>query len=155
METSSIEKAHDGLVALAREGGFGEPEEGEWNASQIVAHIIASYRMVTDAGSWLLAGLPARLDNRLTQSLQYLGAIVAAAGDWDGLIVALDQAGGELLQVVGALDAATAESKVAAYLVHADAVRVDGEWVFGDILGDFHTIGHTEQLAALRTATEG
>lgn len=150
METSTIEKAHDEFVAQAREGGFGEPQEGEWDASQIVAHIIASYRMITDAGAWLLAGLPARLDNRLTQSSEYLGAIVAAAGDWDGLITALEQAGHELIHIVEAIDPATAATELPSFLVHAGETRVDGEFVFGDMLGDFHTIGHGEQLAALR-----
>lgn len=144
-----MEKAHDEFVELARGGGFGSPDEGEWDAANIVAHIIASYRMVTLAGAELLTGGAPRLDNRFTAD-QYLAAVISAAEDWDGLLRELDQAGREMFHVVVAIDEEVAMTALPAFLVHAGETRVDGEFVFGDLLGDFHAVGHGEQLARLR-----
>jgi hypothetical protein len=102
-------------------------------------------------GRAALAAAPPRLDNRFTQSEDYLGAIIDAAGDWDGLLRELDQAGREMFHVIRALDEETAAVPVPAHMVHAGEVQVDGEWVYAEILGDFHTIGHADQLAGLRS----
>jgi hypothetical protein len=150
MDTETIEKAHEDFAALAREEGFGGPDEGEWDAAHIVAHIIASYRMVTLAGAELLCGAAPRLDNRYTQSEDYLGAIISAAVDWDGLLRELDQSGGEMFQIVRVVDEALAATALPSMLVHAGETRVDGDFVFGDLIGDFHMVGHGEQLAQLR-----
>jgi hypothetical protein len=152
MDLSALEKEHIALVEVARTGRFeAEPDSSEWNGAFVLAHLIASNRQLATTAASLADGDPVTIDNRITQSRNYLAAIVAAAGDWSGLVDAFDQSGHELLEMGSRLEEAVANTAVPSYLVHAGEVRVDGDFVFANFLGEFHVVGHREQLERLST----
>ena len=70
---------------------FSAAPPGQWNADQVLTHLVAIDRMVTAAAAELLSGGIPVVDNPAAQSVAYLNAIVAAAGRRD-LLQTLDQA---------------------------------------------------------------
>ena len=65
MDTTTLRSAYASLIGEARQGGFGEPPEGEWNADQIIAHVAANDELLATTTRQVLDGAITRLDRPL------------------------------------------------------------------------------------------
>jgi hypothetical protein len=56
MDTSTLRSAYATLIGEARQGGFGEPPDGEWNADQVIAHVAANDELLAATTRQILDG---------------------------------------------------------------------------------------------------
>lgn len=64
MDTTDLRKAYEGVAVEVAAGGFGPPPPGEWDAGQIVGHLARNDDLLAAVTADILAGRPARFDNR-------------------------------------------------------------------------------------------
>jgi len=145
----SIRSVHDGVLAFVRDHAFHPPSPGQWNAHQVLAHLIAIDRMIAAGAAELLAGGLPVIDNRPTQALAYLDAIVAAAGAQLDLLQTFDQAGREVALLADQLDESQRGTNVPTIVVDNGVLRVQQPRPFGALLEPGHLKSHLEQLTAL------
>ncbi len=146
---AELEQALAGLLEAAAPGSFTSPDPGEWSADQVLAHVVASDRMVAAAAAELLAGRVPVIDNRPTQSLAYLEAIAGSAGGFDELVRLVERSGHEVLTLARQLDESRLDVNVPAILMDGGRIRVERPIPFATLLKPFHVEGHTAQLTAL------
>jgi hypothetical protein len=48
MDTAALRKAYEELLAEIALGGFGPPQDGEWSAAQVVAHVVTNDDLLVD-----------------------------------------------------------------------------------------------------------
>lgn len=105
MDTTELEAAYRELTKAGEADkvgdtiGPGEP----WSADFVLAHVVASSRMLAAASAELLAGRIPVIDNRPTQSWHYLSAIVESAAGRRELLHMVRRSGHELVILVGQL----------------------------------------------------
>ncbi|MFG1899336.1 hypothetical protein ACQP0I_07595 [Micromonospora carbonacea] len=58
MGSEVLRRAYDEVLAEVAAGGFGPPGDGELSAEQIVAHLVASDELMSEATEAVLAGSP-------------------------------------------------------------------------------------------------
>jgi hypothetical protein len=145
----SIRSVHEDVIAFVRDRAFQTPPAGQWNADQVLAHLVAIDRMVAAAAAELLSGGIPVVDNRPAQSVAYLNAIGAAAGGRDDLLAALDQAGREVALLADQLDDTHRATNVPTIIVHEGDVRLQQPRAFSVLLEPVHIESHLEQLAGL------
>lgn len=150
MDLNENREAHRRFVALCRSGQFIETTGEDWSFETIVAHLIATDRLMTAAVLELLDGRQPALDNRPCLSPTYLSAICAAGGGREGLLALYEGSGEELALVAAALSDELAAKDVPVYFVDDGVVRVEREMPLAPLLSSFHIDGHTEQLSALQ-----
>lgn len=149
MEVMPLRDAYARLVEVAEDDGFAAPAPGEWRAELILAHVIASTRMIAAAAAELLAGRTPVLDNRPTQSVAYLEAIAGAAESWEELVREVERTGRELLTLAARLEEAELTVQVPAIFVDGGVIRVQRPIPFRTLVAPTHIEGHTEQLRSL------
>jgi len=145
----SIRSVREDVLAFVRGRAFRAPPPGEWNADQVLAHLVTIDRMIAAGAAELLSGGVPVIDNRPTQSIAYLNAIVAAAGGRDYLLQMLDQAGREIGLLADQLTDTHRGTNVPTIVVDAGAVRVQQPRPFSVLLEPGHIERHLEQLASL------
>ncbi|QBI20598.1 hypothetical protein ER308_14210 [Egibacter rhizosphaerae] len=154
MDTSALETGYRELLETARAGGFGEPGgDGSWTADRVLAHVVASARLLGVTTAEVGAGTGPTYDNAPTTREAYLDAIARAAGGWDGLLSAARAAGLELVYVVRALGEDAAASPVPTRIVDGDTVRVEAPMPWSGVLNthaEVHLPEHRARLEALR-----
>ncbi|HLN04698.1 MAG TPA: hypothetical protein VK217_00360 [Acidimicrobiales bacterium] len=148
-QDESIRIVHEDVLAFVRARAFRAPRPGQWNADQVLAHLVAIDRMIAAAAAELLSGGIPVVDNRPAQSVAYLNAIVAAAGGRDDLLQTLDQAGREVALLADQLEDTHRGTNVPTIVVDAGAVRVQQPRPFSVLLEPGHVVSHLEQLAGL------
>jgi hypothetical protein len=149
MEITALKHAYDALLEQAHDRRFVDPAQYEWAAERILAHVIATNRMIAAGAAELLAGRIPVLDNRPTQSAAYLDAIVSVAGTWPELVQTVDRSNREVLTLAAQLSDEHLAVRVPAIFVDNGAIRVERPIPFQMVLGAGHVEGHTEQLGGL------
>ena len=153
MDDGDLRRAYDALAEAARSGEFGSPPAGEWTATQVLAHVIASDRAMCAATAELLDDGEPSFVNDAAQRLMVLDAIVASCEGLDELIVEMRRQGRELCALVQMLDESVAARTVSVHLTDHDDVRVHGPMPWQTILAIHaasHLPTHTAQLESLR-----
>jgi hypothetical protein len=149
MDVSALQSAYDRFIDTARELGGTSAPEGEWTPELVLAHVIVSDRMIAATVAQVLSGCEPRFDNRASQSVPYLEAVAAAAGDWDGLLASVRQAGDELMRVAARIEPEHARVMVPTHVVDHEHVVIDGPAPLEQLVmvpANIHLSGHFEQL---------
>lgn len=81
MDTTALDKAYADLLDAADTVGGGDaPPPGEWNAGQVLAHVVLVTAATVVTASTLAAGVVATYDNRLAQDTWTLDHLIAITG---------------------------------------------------------------------------
>lgn len=156
MDASALRAAYTRFLDAAREVRDAPAADGEWRPELVLAHLIVADRQVAAAAARVLGGVPAAFDNRPALSEPYLEAVVAAAGDWDGLVEAARRGGEELAATIERIGPEHSAAEVQAYIVAGDQVMdapVTLEWLAG-VPATRHLPSHTEQLLSYRAVRQ-
>ena len=89
MDTTALSAAYDDLLEAARAVHASDheptPPAGEWNADQILAHVVLLNAATVSAACSVTSGTVATYDNRLSQDAWTIDRTIALAGGNDGL----------------------------------------------------------------------
>jgi hypothetical protein len=156
MDVRSLQTAYASFIEMAASGPFNAPANPEkWTAEMIVAHIAAIDYQMADTISELLAGRTPSHENRAAIRAPHLRAIVAAAGDWPGLITTVRQSSAVVCTLASEVDADTADKPFPALLQSGEKIVFDAPMSLNFLLlkaqAQMHLPGHTEQLRALKS----
>lgn len=152
MQTQDLERAYTDFLAAARGGHYPQPQAGGWSAEQILAHLIVSDREIAAAIGRALAGNPPAFDNSASQAEPLLQAVIDAAGNWQGLLDALEQAGHELIALASDMTDEQAALQIPIKVVSDGRVVIDGPAPLASLVRvpvDTHLRMHLQQLAAV------
>jgi hypothetical protein len=149
VDTTRLRAAFDALLAAAADPSP-EPPPGEWDADQILAHVVLVNAATITALCSVTAGAVATYDNRLTQDPWTLRRVIALAGGTAGLRERIRGQGEALCALAGAaLSDAELDTPVPALLLSNGSVLVDQPIPLRAILtglADVELPGHTDQL---------
>jgi hypothetical protein len=162
----NIEKlrtAHEDLLAIADEGGFGPPPPGEWDASRLLAHVAATDASIASVALAVAAGQRPAYDNRPSLDGWNLRRLAEAdqagqAGDAGGVqrTAELVRRHGEVLCAVAAqLSEADLAVQVPILIISNGQVVADQPWPLQSLVegvADVHLPRHGVQLRGLRPA---
>ena len=143
LEAAYAEFLEAGESAVATSSGTG------WGTGTILAHVIASSRMLAAASAELLAGRIPVVDNRPTQFVPYLDAIVRAAGGHAELLDTTRRSGLELMLLAAQLGEGQIAASVPTIILDGGRIRVERPVPFSSLLGPAHVRDHLGQLRAL------
>ena len=152
MQTHDLRHAYDQFLETAREHVFAPPTAGGWSAELVLAHVVVSDRLIAEAAGRVAAGMPSTFDNLASQSEPYLQAIVAAAGDWDGLVATVRQTAAELIALAERMTDEQAATPIPARVISDGAVVLDAPVPVAGLLrvvADRHLRMHMQQLSEL------
>jgi hypothetical protein len=79
-DTAGLRRAYTELDDVARDGSFGAPRPGEWDAEHMLAHIASADAAVASAALAIAAGLRPAYDNRTSIDESNLQRIIRQAG---------------------------------------------------------------------------
>jgi hypothetical protein len=157
MDTKALRDAYRELldaaatVATAAPGSVAPP--GEWNADQILAHVVIVNAATIATVSDIISGTHSTYDNRVSQDLSTLARVIEVTGGNEGLRERIDTQAEALCVLAGAtLSEREAGVLVPTRLVSHDAILVDQPLALRDILtglADVELPGHVAQLRAL------
>jgi hypothetical protein len=156
MDTTLLRHAYgvflDAAVA-ASDGKIPEPQAGEWNADQILAHVSLISAATITAVSAVASGAKTTYDNRTALDTWTIERVIALAGGSAGLQDRIRRQGDALCALGGpALSEAELETLVPALLLSNGTLLVDQPLSLRDLitgLADTELPGHTRQLLAL------
>lgn len=135
MDTTALEGAYRELLGTAREGGFRPPgDAAAWTAEQVLAHVVATDRLLLGVTAAVLAGGSPSYGNAATQHAPYLDAIARAAGGWDGLVATVRATGLELVYLLRELGDGEAATPVPTRIIDGDTVRVEAPMPWSGVL---------------------
>lgn len=126
-----------------------EPEPGEWDTAQILAHVSLVSAATIGAVAAAASGAVSSYDNRLAQDAWTLRRVIALAGGEAGLRRRVRAQGEALCALAEVLSEAELGSTVPALLLSNGACLVDQPLTLGDILAGLAGVelpGHTTQL---------
>jgi hypothetical protein len=153
MDTTDLEAACRNVLAVAKRQEHRDAgSDADWGASEVLAHLIAANRNVTELAAVVLAGAEsAPFTNRGALQRPYLRAIANAAGGLEGLIAEFERSTRELVATAGALPGYASRTPIDATIWESDGVVFEGriplEQLFTILRG--HLDGHAQQLEAL------
>jgi uncharacterized protein YndB with AHSA1/START domain len=155
VDLGPLRTAYDAFFAEAALGGFGEPEPGEWDAEQVLAHVALNDMAMTAIAHALVhrrEGL--RLENLVCQDREVMAHEIARAGSLEALVDAGRRAADVALVAVGRLNDDQLDTLVHCTLHHDGEIVLDQPmpWVqvAVHLQASRHLPAHTEQLANLR-----
>jgi hypothetical protein len=148
MDITELEAAYAELLTAGERGATPSSGTG-WDTGTVLAHVIASSRMLAAASAELLAGRIPVVDNRPTQSRPYLEAIGRAAGSHAELLRTVQRSGTELTILAAQLGERQIATSVPTIILDAGRIRVERPVPFSSLLGPGHVREHLEQLRAL------
>lgn len=150
MDVGDIEAAYAELLeAVAAAGPAAAcpaPRDDDWDLDTVLAHVVATGRMLVAASAELLSGRVPVVDNRPTQSRQYLDAIVTGAGGRDELVGTVRRSAQELVYVAAQLTPEQIATRVPTIIVDGGQIRVQQPVEFSSLLGPSHLREHLEQV---------
>jgi hypothetical protein len=156
MDTQDLRRAYAEFLDSARDYRFQPPAAAGWSAELVLAHVIVGDRLIAEAAARVMSGLPTSFDNLASQSEAYLQSVVDAAGDWDGLVAAVQRGGEELIALAGRMTDEQAATPIASKVVSDNAVRFQETVPLSNLVNvpsAMHLRMHMEQLAALAPAS--
>lgn len=158
MDTSTLRDAYRALLdAAATVTAPGSaprvPPAGEWDAEQILAHVVIVNAVTINAVSAVSSGVNTTYDNRVAADAWTIGRVVERAGGAAGLRERIRAQGDALCALTGGvLGEAEGDTPVPTLLLSHGAVLVDRPVPLRDLvagLADAELPGHTAQLLAL------
>lgn len=154
MDTTALEAAYRRLLDVARPGGFRPPADASaWPAEHVLAHVVATDRLLAATTAEILAGAQPRYDNHPATREALLVDIGRAAGGWDGLVTTVRQCGLELVLLARRLTDEQAATATPVRIVEDGEVRVDAPLPWSGVLhthAEVHLPERTAALEALR-----
>lgn len=159
MDTAPLRLAYAGLLEagerLAATRTRTTPPAGEWDADQLLAHLVCVDAAVLVAAYSVVAGGHGTFDNRQSLDLWNLERIRNRAGDQAQLQRRIRMQGEALCALAEHLSDDELGQVIPTLLLSGDTVLVDGPVSLRDLLtglADDHLPRHTQQLLGLLTA---
>jgi DinB superfamily len=155
MDTTSLRLAYAGLLEAGQQlasAGAAAPPPGEWDAAQLLAHLVSVDAAVLAAAYTVVAGGHGTFDNRQSLDPWNLERISNRAGDEAHLRGRIRLQGEALCALAEQLSEEELAQPIPTLLLSGTTVRVDGPVRLGDLvagLADDHLPQHTRQLLAL------
>jgi hypothetical protein len=154
MDTSALRAAYEGLDKVAQTVDADDlPPAGEWNADQILAHIVLINAATISAACWVTSGAVATYDNRLAQDAWTIDRTIALAGRREGLRRRIQLQADALIAVVSTLSETELSTPIPAILVSNDSLLLDDRVPLEGLIDGLATSelpGHATQLSAIR-----
>jgi hypothetical protein len=160
MDTTGLHNAYhaflDAAETVAESGDPSPvPPTGEWNAEQILAHVVLVNAATITAVSTVASGAITTYDNRIALDTWTIGRVIALAGGSAGLRDRVRRQG-EALRALGGpvLSETELDTPVPTLLLSKDTLLVDQPLPLRDIitgLAEVELPGHTTQLLSLLT----
>ncbi|WP_433531647.1 hypothetical protein ACQPYA_06025 [Micromonospora sp. CA-263727] len=154
MEVEGLRRAYDAVLAEVDAGGFAPPPPGRYSAEQIVAHLVASDELMSEATEAVLAGAPYAFYEPDEVHRPELDELAAEVGGLAGLADRLRLTSDRLIGLVARLGAA-ADTPVETHLREGFEIVIDGPLPWGrtiDLHTRVHLPRHRAELRTLRTA---
>ena len=154
MEVDGLRQAYDAVLAEVDAGRFGPPPPGRYSAEQIVAHLVASDELMSEATEAVLAGSTYAFYDLEEVHRPELDALSAECGGLDGLADRLRRTSGRLVELVARLGLA-ADTPVETHLREGFELVIDEPLPWGrtiDLHTRVHLPRHLAELRALRTS---
>jgi hypothetical protein len=152
MDTTELRLAIDAFNTAAA-GDFNAPDEGEWDAAMLIAHIAETARTFSDTTRDVLEAAPAAYDNAPATFEPSLRRVVQSAGSIDKLRSLALARSQELLDLMARLTDEQAATPVPVRVIDGDRVIVNATRPWSGALTTqwrIHWPAHTEALRALR-----
>jgi hypothetical protein len=155
MDSTPLRLAYTRLLAAAETvaaAGGGIPEPGEWNADQLLAHLVSVDAGILAVACSVAAGGQATFDNRLSLDPWNLALISERAGDQAQLRQRIRVQGEALCSLAEQLSEDELGQSIPTRLLSGNTLMVDQPVSLGDLiagLADGHLPQHTLQLLAL------
>jgi hypothetical protein len=154
MDTSALREAYEGLDKVAQTVDADDlPSAGEWNADQILAHIVLVNAATISAACSVTSGAVATYDNRLAQDVWTIERTIALAGESEGLRRRIQLQAEALISIVSTLSESELSTPIPTILVSNDSLLLDDRVPLEgliDGLASSELPGHTTQLSSLR-----
>ncbi len=153
MDTTRLQNAYARFLDAAATPDLGPAQGGEWDADQVLAHVLSVDASVTAVALGVIAGARPGFDNRVSLDTWNLGRIIAEHGGRLGLVEQVRRQATVLCQVASHLASPVEKVMVSTLLVSHDAVVVDQPLTLRALisgLADDHLPVHTQQLLGLR-----
>ncbi len=148
-DIADLQAAYDELLEAAASAGASVPSEDDWGVDTVLAHVVASSRMLAAASAELLSSRIPVVDNRPTQCREYLDAIVSSAGSREALLGTVRNCGHELTLLASQLPDGRELTSVPTIIVDAGRTRVERPVPFSTLLDPSHVREHLGQLRSL------
>jgi hypothetical protein len=153
LDTSELSRAYAEFDGVARDGGFGPPPPGEWDAEHTLAHVVSGDASIASAVLAVVAGQRPSFDNRVNQDESNLQGIIRQAGGLAGL-ADLVRRNGELVCLAAAqLSDEQLDRQLPVLIVSDDEVVVDEPRPLRSLIatiGRAHLPMHAQQLRDLK-----
>jgi hypothetical protein len=157
MDTTPLRQAYraflDAASAVAESAGTSPAPVGEWNSSQIMAHVSLVSAATITAVSAVAAGVNTTYDNRTALDTWTIERVIALAGGDAGLQDRIRHQGDALCTLAGlVLSEAELGTLMPALLLSNGSLLVDQPMSLGDLLAGLagrELPGHARQLLAL------
>jgi hypothetical protein len=155
MDTASLRLAYARLLEAGEQvarAGTTTPPPGEWDAGQLLAHLVSVDAAVLAAAYSVVAGGHGTFDNRQSLDPWNLERIGTRAGDEARLRRRIRIQGEALCTLAEQLSEEELAQPIPTLLLSGTTVLVDGPVGLGDLvagLADDHLPRHTQQLLAL------
>lgn len=153
MDTTALDKAYADLLDAADTVGGGDaPPPGEWNAGQVLAHVVLVTAATVVTASTLATGVVATYDNRLAQDTWTLDHLIAITGGPRELRNRIALQGQALGAIVTSLSESELDTAVPALLLSNGALALDAQVPMRALIDGLATTeipGHAAQLRAL------
>ena len=150
MDTTELEAAYRELLEAAADAGPAARSRDAWDVDTVLAHVVASSRMLAAACAELLSGRIPVVDNRPTQSWEYLDAIVSSAGGRDELLETVRRSGREVIILTSQLGEAQIAIRVPTIFLDGERIKVQRPLPFSEVLEPGHVREHLAQLQAMQ-----
>jgi len=159
MDTTALSAAYDDLLETARTVSAADyertPPPGEWNADQILAHLVLLNAATISAACSVTSGAVATYDNRLAQDTWTIDRTMSLAGGSDGMRSQIRRQADALCAIVSTLSDTELATPIPTLLISNDALLVDDRVplaVLIDGLAGNELPGHADQLRTLLPA---
>jgi len=155
MDVTALRQAYTGLLDAAHtvaEAGRTSPPPGEWDADQLLAHLVSVDAGIVAAMCSVAAGGHGTFDNRLSLDPWNLDRIIERAGDQTSLRERIRVQGEALCVLAEQLSDDELDRPVPTLLMSGGTLLVDQVLSLRHLiagLADDHVPRHTQQLLAL------
>ena len=153
-DLGALPAAYEAFFAAAESGPFGDPTDGGWNASQVVAHVALNDLALTAVAHALVHRQEPTFENRVCQRIDVLDGLIAEAGDFAELVTFGRRCATQAMAAAARLDEDQRSTMVACVFEHDGAVVGEGPMPWAQVAIDVqaarHLPAHVEQLENLR-----
>jgi hypothetical protein len=152
-DTAGLRRAYTELDRVARDGSFGAPPPGEWDAEHMLAHIASADAAVASAALAIAAGLRPAYDNRTSIDESNLQRIIRQAGGLPGLTDLVRRNGALLCSIAAQLSREQLDVQLPVLIASGDQMLVDEPRPLRSLIegiGRVHLPAHAQQLRGLR-----